>query len=54
MSARGALAIMPCPCIGQCHGCSVLLVAGLSEKDIFKITYVNLNIGPLNSNLEGN
>ena len=28
--------------------------AGLSEKVIFEISYVNLNIGPLKLNLDGN
>ena len=47
MSARGALAMMPCPCVGRRHGSDVLWVAGLSEKHIFEICYVNSKIGPL-------
>ncbi len=51
-SARGALAMKSCPHIGQCHGCGVLWVAGVGEKDIFEISYVTLKIGPVTLKLD--
>ena len=53
-SARGALTMMSCPCIGQCHGCGVLWVAGVGEKDIFEISCVTLKIGPIALKLDDN
>ncbi len=54
MSARGVLTMTSCPCIGRCHGCSVLWVAGVGEKDIFEISCVTLKIGPVASKLDDN
>ncbi len=53
-SARGALAMTSCLCIGKFYSCSVIWVAGVGEKDIFEISDVTLKIGPIASKLDDN